>query len=57
MSSVSVSSGIFTVSRLAPAFYRREPLLEISARLNGSGRFTLLTPRQLITSTCAVRAW
>jgi hypothetical protein len=51
--SVSVSSGIFTVSRDfgAGAFTGANRYLEISARLGGSGSFTLLAPRQPITST------
>src|SRR5262249_265941 len=50
---VSVSSGIFTLSLDfgANAFPGASRFLEISARLSGNPSFTLLTPRQEITST------
>src|SRR5438046_2506896 len=51
--SVLVSSGIFSVSLDfgANAFTGANRYLEINARLAGSSSFTLLTPRQQITST------
>ena len=51
--SVPVSSGIFTVSLDfgAGAFSGANRFLEMSARLSGSGSFTLLAPRQQITAT------
>jgi hypothetical protein len=51
--SVSVSSGIFTVSLDfgANAFTGANRFLEISTRLANNGSYTLLTPRQQITST------
>ena len=53
VSNVSISAGIFTVqldfgANAIPGVSR---CLEISARLSGGGAFTLLTPRQQITST------
>ena len=51
--SVPVSSGVFTVSLDfgAGAFSGANRFLEMSARLGGSGSFTLLAPRQQITAT------
>src|SRR6476620_5643727 len=51
--SVPVSSGTFNVSLDfgAGAFSGANRFLEISARLGGSGSFTLLAPRQQITAT------
>ena len=53
VSSVPVSAGIFTVTLDfgANAFSGANRFLEISARPSGAGAFTLLTPRQPITST------
>ena len=53
LTNVSVSNGIFTVSLAfgANAFTGANRFLEISTRLANSGPFTLLTPRQQITST------
>jgi len=53
VSSVPVSAGIFTVTLDfgANAFSGVNRFLEISARPSGAGAFTLLTPRQPITST------
>jgi hypothetical protein len=53
VSSVSVSGGVFTVTLDfgANAFSGANRFLEISARPGGAGAFTLLTPRQPITST------
>jgi len=53
VSSVSVSGGVFTVTLDfgASAFSGANRFLEISARPIGAGTFTLLTPRQPITST------
>ncbi len=50
---VAVSAGIFTVTLDfgANAFPGTNRFLEISARLSGGGSFTLLAPRQQITST------
>ena len=50
---VPVSSGIFTVTLDfgANAFPGANRFLEISARLSGASSFTLLLPRQPITST------
>ena len=50
---VSVSNGAFTVQIDfgASAFPGADRFLEISARPTGSGSFTLLSPRQPITST------
>src|SRR5213078_5296222 len=50
---IGVSSGIFTVTLDfgANAFPGANRFLEISARLSGASAFTLLTPRQQITST------
>lgn len=59
ISSVSVSAGIFTVSLDfgASAFPGGNRWLEISARVNGTPTFTVLSPRQPISSTpYAVRA-
>src|SRR5205809_6363731 len=52
-SNMSVSSGIFTVTLDfgANAFPGTNRFLEISSRLTGASAFTLLTPRQQITST------
>src|SRR5713226_9634895 len=52
VSSVSVSNGIFTVTLDfgANAFSGADRFLEISARAAGGGSFTLLSPRQQITS-------
>src|SRR6476660_4345695 len=53
VSSVPVSAGVFTVTLDfgANAFSGANRFLEISARPSGAGTFTLLTPRQPITST------
>jgi hypothetical protein len=53
VSGVSVSAGIFTVTLdfAANAFPGANRFLEIGARPAGGGSFTLLTPRQQITST------
>lgn len=53
LNTVAVSNGVFTVSLDfgANAFNGASRFLEISARPSGSGSFTLLTPRQQITST------
>jgi len=53
LNTVAVSSGVFTVSLDfgASAFNGANRFLEISARPAGSGTFTLLSPRQQITST------
>src|SRR5213596_128457 len=50
---VQVSGGVFTVTLDfgANAFPGANRFLEISARLSGASSFTLLTPRQQITST------
>src|SRR5256885_5636601 len=50
---VAVSNGVFTVSLDlgANSFPGANRFLEISARPSGAGSFTLLTPRQQITST------
>src|SRR5437667_3651877 len=50
---VQVSGGVFTVTLDfgANAFPGANRFLEISARLSGASAFTLLTPRQSITST------
>src|SRR6266536_768634 len=50
---VLVSAGIFTVQLDfgASAFPGASRFLEIGARLSGGGAFTILTPRQQITST------
>src|SRR3989442_14037248 len=52
-SNIGVSSGIFTVTLDfgANAFPGANRFLEINARLSGASAFTLLTPRQQITST------
>src|SRR2546425_8215610 len=52
-SNIGVSSGIFTVTLDfgANAFPGANRFLEISARLSGASAFTLLSPRQQITST------
>jgi hypothetical protein len=52
-SSVAVSGGVFSVllDFGVNAFPGADRFLEISARLSGSGSFTLLSPRQQITST------
>jgi hypothetical protein len=51
--SVAVSSGVFTVQLDfgASAFPGANRFLEIGARLSGGGAFTILSPRQPITST------
>jgi len=51
--SVQISSGIFTVTLDfgANAFPGADRFLEISGRLSGASAFTILTPRQQITST------
>jgi hypothetical protein len=53
INTVAVSNGVFTVSLDfgANAFPGATRFLEISARPTGGGSFTLLTPRQQITST------
>jgi hypothetical protein len=53
INTVAVSNGVFTVSLDfgANAFPGASRFLEISARPSGSGSFTLLSPRQPITST------
>ena len=53
LNAVAISNGVFTVSLDfgANAFPGASRFLEISARLSGSASFTLLTPRQPITST------
>jgi len=53
VSGVPVSAGVFTVTLDfgANAFSGANRFLEISARPSGAGAFTLLTPRQSITST------
>src|SRR2546422_1503061 len=53
LNTVAVSNGVFTVSLDfgANAFTGASRFLEISARHTGAGSFTLLTPRQQITST------
>src|SRR5438874_12676488 len=52
-SNIGVSGGIFTVTLDfgANAFPGANRFLEINARLSGASAFTLLTPRQQITST------
>ena len=53
INSVQVTSGVFTVTLDfgANAFPGSSRFLAISARVSGPGSFTLLTPRQPITST------
>jgi hypothetical protein len=53
VSSVSVANGIFTVTLDfgATAFPGSSRFLEISTRATGAGSFTLLSPRQQLTST------
>ena len=53
INSVQVTSGVFTVTLDfgANAFPGASRFLAISARVSGPGSFTLLTPRQPITST------
>src|SRR2546427_1303129 len=53
LSNVTVSNGVFTVTLDlgATSFPGADRFLEISARPTGSGSFTLLTPRQQVTST------
>ena len=53
LNTVAVSNGIFTVSLDfgANSFPGPNRFLEISARPSGAGVFTLLTPRQAVTST------
>src|SRR5713226_7552567 len=52
-SNVLVSAGVFNVTLDfgASSFNGASRFLEISARLSGAGSFTLLTPRQPVTST------
>jgi hypothetical protein len=59
INTVAVTNGVFTVSLDfgASSFPGANRFLEVSARPTGGGSFTLLTPRQPITSTpYAVRA-
>src|SRR2546427_6133863 len=53
INTVAVSNGVFTVSLDfgANSFPGASRFLDISARPSGAGSFTLLTPRQQITST------
>src|SRR5262245_7399696 len=53
LNGIQVTSGVFTVTLDfgANAFPGANRFLEISARMSGVGSFTLLTPRQAITST------
>src|SRR5437588_6389048 len=53
LNTVAVSNGVFTVSLDfgASSFPGANRFLEISARPSGAGSFTLLTPRQQVTST------
>jgi hypothetical protein len=53
ISNVPVSGGVFTVTLDfgANAFSGADRFLEISTRVSGGGSFTLLSPRQPITST------
>ena len=53
ISNVAVSGGVFAVTLDfgANAFSGASRFMEISARSSGSGAFTLMTPRQPITST------
>src|SRR5438093_2889246 len=53
INTVAVSNGVFTVSLDfgANSFPGASRFLEVSARPSGSGSFTLLSPRQQITST------
>ena len=53
LNSVLVSAGVFSVTLDfgANSFNGANRFLEISARLSGAGSFTLLTPRQQVTST------
>jgi hypothetical protein len=53
VSNITVSGGVFTVGLNfgSSAFPGANRFLEISARVAGGGAFTLLTPRQHITST------
>jgi hypothetical protein len=53
LNTVAVSNGVFTVSLDfgANAFNGAGRFLEISARPSGGGSFTLLSPRQQVTST------
>src|SRR5436305_7634874 len=53
INTVAVSNGVFTVSLDfgASSFPGANRFLEISARPSGAGSFTLLTPRQQVTST------
>ena len=53
LNTVTVSNGVFTVSLDfgASSFPGANRFLEISARPSGAGSFTLLTPRQQVTST------
>src|SRR5881392_3929499 len=53
INSVAVSNGVFTVSLDfgANAFPGANRFLEISTRPSGGGAFTVLAPRQVITST------
>ena len=53
INTVAVSNGVFTVTLDfgASSFSGANRFLEISARPSGAGSFTLLTPRQPVTST------
>ncbi|HEY6045406.1 MAG TPA: tail fiber domain-containing protein [Pyrinomonadaceae bacterium] len=53
LNTVAVSNGVFTVSLdfSASAFNGANRFLQISARPSGGGAFTLLSPRQQLTST------
>ncbi|HEX3083346.1 MAG TPA: hypothetical protein VHP99_02385, partial [Pyrinomonadaceae bacterium] len=53
LNSVAVSNGVFVVTLDfgANSFPGASRFLEISARTIGAGSFTLLTPRQQVTST------
>ena len=53
INTVAVSNGVFTVTLDfgAASFSGANRFLEISARPSGAGSFTLLTPRQQVTST------
>src|SRR5215471_12282732 len=53
VSNVAVNGGIFTVTLNfgANSFSGSDRFLELSTRLSGGGSFTLLSPRQQITST------
>jgi hypothetical protein len=53
INTVAVSNGVFTVSLDfgASSFNGANRFLEIGARLSGGGSFTILSPRQQVTST------